>query len=115
MKFKSREAGDVLIFDLKGRPGRCGPDTYKIKEEVSNLLAKGHRKFLLNLDNVGYVNSTGIGIIASVFQSIGEAKGSMKICNANEKVSRVMMITKLLEVFDSYSQEKEALAAFQSA
>ena len=114
MKFKSREVGDVLVFDLKGGL-EGGPDTYKIKDEVSDLLAKGHRKFLLNMDDVGYVNSTGIGIIASVFHSISGAQGSMKICNANDKVSRVMMITKLLEVFDSYSAEEEALAAFQSA
>ena len=114
MKFSSRQEGEVVVFDLKGGL-EGGPDSYEIKSVVREMLDKGDRNFLLNLDQVKYVNSTGIGIIASVFSSISNAGGEMKICNANEKVSRVMMITKLLEVFDSYKQEEEALKAFQSA
>ena len=114
MKFSSRQEGDVAVFDLKGGL-EGGPDTYKIKGVVTEMLEQGHRKFLLNLDNVDFVNSTGIGIIAGVYSSISNAGGQMKICNANERVSRVMMITKLLEVFDSYSREDEAIQAFQSA
>ena len=114
MKFSSRQEGDIVVFDLKGGL-EGGPDTYAIKAEVSEMLEKGHRKFLLNLDNVDFINSTGIGIVAGVYTSIYKLDGKMKICNANEKVSRVMMITKLLEVFDSYGREEEALQAFQSA
>jgi anti-sigma B factor antagonist len=114
MKFSSRREGEVVVFDLQGGL-EGGPDSYQIKQAVTDMLADGNRKFLLNLDDVDFVNSTGIGIIASVFSSISNADGVMKICNANEKVSRVMMITKLLEVFDSYRLEEEALKAFQSA
>lgn len=114
MKFKSRTEGDVVVLELKGGL-EGGPDSYQLKDEVRQLLEKGDRKFLVNLDRVDYVNSTGIGIIASVFSSITNAGGQMKICNANDKVSRVMMVTKLLEVFDSHKLEEEALQAFQSS
>ena len=114
MKFSSRQEGDVAVFDLKGGL-EGGPDTYAIKDVVTEMLENNHRKFLLNLDNVDFINSTGIGIIAGVFSSISNSGGQMKICNANEKVCRVMMITKLLEVFESYGREEEALQAFQSA
>ena len=113
MKFSSRRDGEVVIFDLTGGL-EGGQDSFEIKQAVSDLLEKGDKKFLLNLDRVDFVNSTGIGIIASVFSSISNANGAMKICNANDKVSRVMMVTKLLEVFDSYHKEDEALQSFQT-
>ncbi len=114
MKFSSRQAGDVTVYALKGGL-EGGPDTYKIKDDVKEKLARGDRKFLLNMDGVDYVNSTGVGIVVSVYSTIKNAGGDMKISNANERVSRIMMITKLLEVFDSYYKEEEALEAFRSA
>jgi anti-sigma B factor antagonist len=114
LKISSRMAGDVVVFDLKGDLVG-GPDAYKLKEEVKEKLEAGERKFLLNLDGVDYVNSTGVGIVVSVYSSIMSAGGVMKICNAKERVSRIMMVTKLLEVFESYYSEKEALESFQSA
>jgi anti-sigma B factor antagonist len=114
MKFSSRQEGDVMVFDLKGGL-EGGPDTYAIKDVVTEMIEDGRRNFLLNLDNVDFINSTGIGIVAGVYAGISKAGGQLKICNANEKVSRVMMITKLLEVFDSYTHEEEALQAFQTA
>ena len=114
MKFSSRLVGDVTVYDLKGGL-EGGPDTFAIKDDVKKELDQGRRKFLLNMDGVDYVSSTGVGIIVSVYSSIMSAGGSMKISNANTRVSRIMMITKLLEVFESYYQEEEALKAFQSA
>ena len=114
MKFKARKVQDVIVFDLKGGL-EGGPDSYQIKDAVHEKLEEGERKFLLNMDKVTFVNSTGIGIVAAVFTSIKNAGGEMKISNTNEKVSRVMMITKLLTVFDSYYKEEEALQAFQSS
>lgn len=114
MMFSSRMVGDVVVIDLKGGL-EGGPDTFAIKDDVKKLMERGHRKFLLNMDGVDYVSSTGVGIVVSVYSSIMSAGGAMKISNANQRVSRIMMITKLLEVFDSYYQEEEAIQAFQSA
>ncbi len=113
MKFGARKEGDVVVYDLTGNL-EGGPDSFKIKEAIAEQIEKGERKFLLNMDRVGFVNSTGIGIVAAAYTSITNADGTMKICNANEKVSRVMMVTKLLQVFDSYYKEEEALGAFRS-
>jgi len=113
MKFKARKVQDVIVFDLKGGL-EGGPDSYQIKGAVHEKLEEGERKVLLNMDKVTFVNSTGIGIIATVFTSIKNAGGEMKISNTNEKVSRVMMITKLLTVFDSHYKEEEAIEAFRS-
>ena len=114
MKFNSRMVGDVVVYDLKGGL-EGGPDTFAIKDDVKTQMEQGHRKFLLNMDGVDYVSSTGVGIVVSVYSSIMSGGGVMKISNANQRVSRVMMITKLLEVFDSYYKEEEAIQAFQSA
>ncbi|MBU1700848.1 MAG: STAS domain-containing protein [Candidatus Eisenbacteria bacterium] len=112
MKFSSRKVDDVLVFDLKG-PLEGGEESYKIKDVIKGELDGGAKKILLNMDKVSFVNSTGIGIITAAFVSIQNAGAQMKIANANEKISRVMMVTKLLEVFDSYYEEDEALKAFR--
>ena len=111
MKYTPRKVGDVTVIDLKGSL-EGAPENFAIKDTIKELLDGGERKFLLNMDKVTWANSTGIGIMTMVYTSIKSAGGEMKICNANEKISRVMIITKLLEVFDSYYQEEEALAAF---
>lgn len=113
MKFKTRNEDDVVVYDLKGSL-EGGPESYAIKEDIKGRIEAGDRKFLLNMDGVGFVNSTGIGIITAVYSSIKASEGVLKICNANSKVSKIMMITKLLEVFDSYYEEEEALTAFKS-
>ena len=113
MKWSARNAGDVVVFDLKGAL-EGAHDAYQIKEAIREKLQAGNRKFLINLDQVDFINSTGIGIIAHVFHSISTSGGKMKISNANEKVSRVMTVTKLLEVFDAYPNEADALASFGS-
>ncbi len=111
MQFSSRKVGDVLVIDLKGNL-EGGPEFLKIKDAIKEKLDAGERKILFNMDGVGFCNSTGVGIIVTLYTSIKNAEGQMKLCNANKKVSRVMMITKLLEVFDSYYEEREALDAF---
>ena len=113
MKWTFRQTGDVIVFDLNG-PLDGGYEGYQIKDAVREKLERGDRKFIINLDQVNFINSTGIGIIAYIFGSISSSGGKMKISNANEKVSRVMTVTKLLEVFDSYKNEEDALASFGS-
>jgi anti-sigma B factor antagonist len=112
VKWSVRNADDVIVFDLKGAL-EGAHDAYQIKETVKEKIQEGHRKFLINLDQVDFINSTGIGIIAHVFHAISSSGGKMKISNANEKVSRVMTVTKLLEVFDAYPNEADALTSFR--
>jgi anti-sigma B factor antagonist len=113
MKFSVRTVEKTVVFDLKGGL-EGGPESVKVRDAVLERLEKGERKFILNLDKVAFVNSTGIGIITAIYTSITNAGGRMKISNANEKVSRVMMVTRLLGVFDSYYHENDALKAFNA-
>jgi anti-sigma B factor antagonist len=87
MKWTARESDDVLVFDVKGGL-EGGQESNQIKALVREWLGQGRRKFLINLDKVDFVNSTGIGIIAAVYMAISSAGGKMKICSASEKVSR---------------------------
>lgn len=113
MKSDSRMVGDVVVYDLQGGL-EGGPGTFAIKDDVKRQMEQGHRKFLLNMGGVDYVSSIGMGIVVSVYSSIMSGGGAMKISNANLRVSGVMKSTKLLEVFDSYPEEEEALRAFKS-
>ena len=113
MKLGIRHVADVVVLDFKGDLVG-GPDALRVQETVTGLLAEGRRKFLLNLDKVDFVNSSGVGIVVAAFTAIKNGGGAMKLCNANDKVSRIMVITKLLEVFDSYYKEAEALEAFKT-
>jgi anti-sigma B factor antagonist len=111
MKISSRTEGDVLVHEFKGGL-EGGPDTYAIKDQIKEALEAGQRKFLFNLAKVDFVNSTGIGIMTSTYSTISSAGGELKLCSANSKVNKIMMVTKLLEVFDSYEDEASAIAAF---
>ena len=113
MKWSVRNADDVVVFDLKGAL-EGAHDAYQLKDAVRGKIQEGHLKFLINLDQVDFINSTGIGIIAHVFHAISTSGGKMKISSANEKVSRVMTVTKLLEVFDAYPNESDALTSFRT-
>lgn len=113
MKFSFRKVDDIFVFELHGSL-EGGPDSHKIRDAVKEKIDKGGKKFLLNLDKVTFVNSTGVGIVTAVYTSITNAGGKMKISNANEKVSRVMMVTKLLDVFESYYHEQDAIKAFHA-
>jgi anti-sigma B factor antagonist len=112
MKWNMRRIEDVVVFDLKG-PLEGAADSYRIKDEIKARLNEGSSKFLLNMAGVDFVNSTGVGIIASAYSTITSNDGVMKICGANSKVSKIFMITKLLEIFDSYYDEDDALKSFR--
>jgi len=113
MKWNMRRVEDVIVYDLKG-PLEGAADSYRIKDEIKTHLGEdSSRKFLLNLTGVDFVNSTGVGILASAYSTITQNEGTMKICGANSKVSKILMITKLLEVFDSYYTEEDALRSYR--
>ncbi|MFH1681743.1 MAG: STAS domain-containing protein [Candidatus Eisenbacteria bacterium] len=111
MKVKERTNGDVLILEVSGNV-QGGPDAEVFRAKIADVIQRGHKKVLFDLSDVPWMNSTGIGIIIAGLTSITNAGGTVKFLNVKERVKSIMMITKLLTVFESFYGEDEAVASF---
>ena len=113
MSFKatSRDVGDVTVIDMDGRI-TLGEGSSLLRDLVRENLGKGHRKILLNLAGIVYIDSTGLGELVSGYRLIKSEGGELKLLNLNKKVTDLLQITKLYTVFDIHTQEAEAVASF---
>ena len=111
MTASTRQMGSVTIVDISGRIV-LGEESAALRELVCNLLDKGHRQILLNLGDVNYIDSSGLGSLVSAFTSVRKQNGELKLLNLTNKVHDVMQITKLYTVFDIMNNEAEGLKAF---
>jgi len=109
---KERQAGDVTILDLSGEV-RIGDSSVALRESVRNLADQGKKKLLLNLAGVKYIDSTGIGELIANYTTVSRNGGQLKLLNLTERVQSLLVITKLLTVFDAYDNEAEALKSFE--
>ena len=112
MKSKSRESNGVTILDLSGRM-TLGEDTILLRETIRDLISQGYKMILLNLGDVPYIDSSGIGELVSAFTTVKKAGGELKLLNLTKKVRDVLQITKLYTVFDVYLDEAGAIHAFR--
>jgi anti-sigma B factor antagonist len=107
--------GDVTIVDISGRIV-LGEECDSLRSLVSDLLSKGRKKILLNVAEVNYIDSSGLGHLVSAFTTVGKQKGKLKLLKLTEKVRDLMQITKLDTVFDIMEDEEVAVKSFgQSA
>ena len=106
-----RSVGDVSIVDLKGRVTH-GSGDLEMRETVQHLLDDGKKKFVINLEKVTFMDSAGIGELVACHKRAVEKSGTIKILKPNEKLLDLFTITKLIEIFDIYESEKDALQAF---
>lgn len=111
MKVKHRTNGDVAILVISGNV-EGGSDAELFRSEVADILNQGHKKILLDMSDVPWMNSTGIGIIMAGLTSITNAGGVAKFLNVKDRVKSILMIMKLLNVIESYYSEEEAVASF---
>jgi anti-anti-sigma factor len=109
-----RQAGDVTILDMEGAI-TGGEGALALRAAVNRLLEEGKKEILLNLTNVGYIDSTGIGELVASYVMISRGGGQLKLLNLTQKLQDLLTITKLLTVFDVYESETLALAALQGA
>ena len=109
---KERQAGDVTILDLSGEV-RIGEGSISLRDSIRNLADQGKKNVLLNLGGVKYIDSTGIGELIANYTTITRQGGQLKLLNLTDKIQNLLVITKLLTVFDSYDNEAEALKSFQ--
>ena len=111
----TRQAGDVTILDLSGRIV-LGEESAALRSEIGDLLSAGHVKILLNLANVTYIDSSGLGNLVSAYATVKKAEGELKLLKLTDKVQDVMQITKLYTIFDIKEDEATAIKSFgQSA
>jgi anti-sigma B factor antagonist len=111
MKAITRQVDSVNVVDLSGRI-TLGEGCSQLRELIRDLLAKGHKKILLNLGEVTYIDSSGIGELVSGFTAVSNQGGQLKLLNLTKKVQDLLQITKLLTVFDVHDDEAKAIASF---
>jgi anti-sigma B factor antagonist len=112
MQIHTRNVGDVTILDLKGRL-TLNEGTQQLKETFDKLMSAGTKRIVLNLQEVSYVDSGGLGELVRSLAAVGRHSGSLKLINLTSKITDLLVITKLLTVFDSYDSESAALSSFK--
>ena len=109
---KERQAGDVTILDMTGEV-RIGEGAVSLRDSIRNLADQGKKKVLLNLAGVKYMDSTGVGELIANYTTVTRQGGQLKLLSLTERIQNLLVITKLLTVFDSYDNEAEALKSFE--
>jgi anti-sigma B factor antagonist len=112
LNIRERQAGDVTVLDMDGRI-TIGEGSVALRSAVRRLLEEGKKNILLNLAGVGYIDSSGIGELIANYTTVGRGGGQLKLLNLTDKVQDLLVITKLLTVFDVYESESEALSSFK--
>ncbi len=111
MKATTRQVDHVSVVDLSGRI-TLGEGCSQLRELIRDMLAKGHKNILLNLGEVTYIDSSGIGELVSGFTAVSNQGGHLKLLNLTKKVHDLLQITKLLTVFDVHDDEAKAIASY---
>ena len=112
LKFKTRQVDGVSIMDLSGRI-TLGEGSVTLRDAVPDVLSKGSNKILLNLGDVDYIDSSGLGELVSAYTAVKNQGGEMKLLSLTKKVKDLLQITKLYTVFDVMDDEAAAVASFQ--
>lgn len=112
MKASTRQVDGITVVDLSGRI-TLGEGSVVLRDTVRDLLAKGDRKMLLNLGEVTYIDSSGIGELVSAFTTVRNQGGELKLLNLTKKVHDLLQITKLYTVFDVKDDEAVAISSFK--
>ena len=111
MKLSTRQVDGVNIVDCSGRI-TLGEGSVTLRDTVRDLLSKGNKKIILNLAEVNYIDSSGLGHLVSAFTTVRKDGGELKLLKLTNKVHDLMQITRLYTVFDIRDDEAEALKSF---
>jgi anti-sigma B factor antagonist len=111
MKVTTRQVDGITILDLSGRI-TLGEGSVQLRDAVRDLLAKGSKLILLNLADVNYIDSSGIGELVSAYTTVRNQGGELKLLNLTKKVHDLLQITKLYTVFDVKDDEASAIASY---
>ena len=112
MQIEQRAVGDVVVLDLKGKI-TLGEGDELLKDKVNSLVNQGHKKIVLNLADVPYIDSAGLGEVVRTYTTVSRQGGSLKLLNLTKRITDLLSITKLLTVFDTYDNEAEAIKSYK--
>ncbi|MBZ5580487.1 MAG: STAS domain-containing protein [Acidobacteriia bacterium] len=111
VKLNTRQVGDVSVVDVAGRI-TLGEGSSALRDALRDMVAKNHKKILLNLSDVSYIDSSGIGELVSGFTSVTNSGGQLKLLGLTKRVKDLLQITKLYTVFDVHEEESSAIRSF---
>jgi anti-sigma B factor antagonist len=111
VKLNTRQVGDVTVIDAAGRI-TLGEGTSTLRDAIRETVAGGQKKVLLNLGEVNYIDSSGIGELVSAFTSVTNQGGQLKLLNLNKRIQDLLQITKLYTVFEAHDDEATAIRSF---
>ena len=111
MKIKERSVGGVTVLDLDGKIV-LGEGDEVVRNKVREVIAAGHRKVLLNLARVPYVDSAGLGELVRCHTRVVRADGQIKLLNLTSRMQDLLQITKLVTVFETFESEDLAISSF---
>jgi len=113
IKMTNSEVDGVSVVTLDGRIV-LGEESNSLRERLKSMLAEGKKKIVLDMANIKYIDSSGLGTLVAAHVSAKTQGASVRLCNLGKKFHEVMQITKLLTVFDVYDTEAAAVSSFQS-
>ena len=113
LRMTERNVNGVGVLVLEGRIV-LGEESSSFREKVKSLVAAGKKKIVLDLANVSYIDSAGLGVLVAAFHSAHSQGGTLKLANLGQNFNEVLQMTKLMTVFDTYSNEEAAIQSFQS-
>jgi len=114
MHISERTIGDVVVVDVSGKITLGEGDTI-LKDKLRSLVQQGQLKLLLNLADVTYVDSAGLGAIVQSYTTVTKQGGGLKLVNPTKRIHDLLAITKLLTVFDTFDNEAEGVTSFSTA
>jgi anti-sigma B factor antagonist len=114
MQIEQRSSGDVVILDLKGKI-TLGEGDELLKDKVNSLLNQGHKKIVLNLAGVPYIDSAGLGEIVRTYTTVSRQGGQLKLLSLTKRITDLLSITKLLTVFETFDSESDAIRSFPAS
>jgi anti-sigma B factor antagonist len=111
LRMTERDVNGVSVLDIEGRIV-LGEESNSFREKVKSLLAAGKKKIVLNLANVSYIDSAGLGTLVATYHSARSQGAVLKLANLGQKFKEVLQVTKLMTVFDTYDNEAAAVNSF---
>jgi anti-sigma B factor antagonist len=111
MQIEERVVNDVTILDLKGKI-TLGDGDEALKDKINSLVLQNRRRILLNLADVPYIDSAGLGEVVRTYTTVSRQGGQLKLVNLTKRITDLLSITKLLTVFETFESEADALKTY---